>query len=352
MALLLFPHSVPKRKSKIDLNYKLFPMEYFRQTLMGFVEILMKTYKIFSTNGKLIPFITLLFLLIQSIFFLLNFFSVKPLVIHLARKLIISLLLVGDNPTANHASDFTKLVTVLEDDAQILVGLEWIFLLVSSFTSLFFAVVTILASSATYAGKSINVKELLSLVWKPWIRAFVTVFYITLLELGYIFMASSFMLPFVLILGVDLAKSFSYIIIFVLASIFYCYLSVVWNLALAVSVMEEKYSGIEALGKAGQLVKGLKLQGFLTNLAFGILYCVAFQVIRKMNEKQSEAVGISIALFAIDFMLLVKMFLVIAYTVLYHECKKSHGEEIEVQKSIEYTKVPAGVPLIIRADLP
>lgn len=327
-------------------------MGYFHQMLMGFMEILEKTYKIFSRNGKLIPLTTLIFLLIESIFFLLNFFSIKPLVTRLARKFIVSLLLMAGNPAAT-PSDFTNLFTALEGDARIITGFEWIFLLASSFTSLLFAVATILASSAAFSGKGLCVKDLLSRVWKPCKRAFVTVFYVTLLELGYIFMSSSIMLPLVLILGVDLAKSSSYIAVFVLASIFYCYLSIAWNLALAVSVVEEK-CGIEALGKAGQLVKGLKLQGFLMNLLFGILYGAAFQVMtRTVNEKESQAVRISIALFSMDFMLLVKMFVVIAYTVLYHECKKSHGEEIEMQESMEYAPVPASYkPLIIRADLP
>ena len=50
-------------------------------------------------------------------------------------------------------------------------------------------------------------------------------------------------------------------IIFILAVVFLSYLSVVWDLAFVVSVLEEK-RGIDALGRAAELVKGLKLNGF------------------------------------------------------------------------------------------
>ncbi|KAK9931977.1 hypothetical protein M0R45_019230 [Rubus argutus] len=35
-----------------------------------------------------------------------------------------------------------------------------------------------------------------------------------------------------------------------------------------------------------------------------------------------------------------------AYTVLYYECKASHGEELELQGRLEYTKVIWATPLI------
>ena len=62
-------------------------------------------------------------------------------------------------------------------------------------------------------------------------------------------------------------------IIFILAVVFLSYLSVVWDLAFVVSVLEEK-CGIDALGRAAELVKGLKLNGFFSE------YCVWNTILR------------------------------------------------------------------------
>ena len=70
--------------------------------------------------------------------------------------------------------------------------------------------------------------------------------------------------------------------------IFYLHLSVVWTLAIVVSVIEEK-SGIQALGRAARLVKGMKLKGFLLKLLFGTLYYVALKVLRMVDKQYSTA---------------------------------------------------------------
>ncbi|KAF3452851.1 hypothetical protein FNV43_RR03284 [Rhamnella rubrinervis] len=320
----------------------------FHHVLLGFVEIVKETYKIFSNNGKLIPFITLLFLLLHSIIFLSNFFAIRPFLKDLAVRLFSSLLAIS-SPTST-SSDFTKFFIVIKDDAGIIAGLEFIFLFSTSLASLFFAAATIIASAATFGGKALYLKDLLSKVWKSWKRAFVTVFYIALLDLGYSIFALSFMIPIVLIMGIEYINLATYITVIV-ASIFYGYLSIVWNLAIVVSVLEEK-CGIESLGKAGRLVKGMKLEGFLLNLVFGIVYYSVFQFYRMINGNQSEAVIVIVALLYLDFLRLVKMFSTVAYTVLYCKCKKSHGEEIELQENFEYVKVPSTNAPLTAADIP
>lgn len=321
----------------------------FDQMLLGFVEIVKETYKIFSNNGKLVPFITLLYLLLHSVIFLSNFFSIKPFLKDLTIRLL-SFLLVLNSPTSS-SSDFTKFFSVMKEDGGIVAGLEFVFLFSTSLASLFFTAATIIASAATFDGKGLYLKDLLSKVWKSWKRAFVTVFYITLLDLGYYIFVLSFMIPVVLIMGIEYIKSATYITV-VVASISYGYLSIVWNLAIVVSVLEEK-CGIESLGKAGRLVNGMKLEGFLLNLVFGILYYSALRFYKIMiNGNKSEAVIVVVALLCFDFLRLVKMFSTVAYTVLYRKCQKSHGEEIELQEGDEYVKVPSTNAPLIAADMP
>ncbi|GMN22355.1 hypothetical protein TIFTF001_051204 [Ficus carica] len=103
------------------------------------------------------------------------------------------------------------------------------------------------------------------MIGKSWKRAFLTSFYTDFLSLVYIFFVlaiflSPFVNPrFVALILISLT-------VFTVASIFYLYyISIVWALALVVSVLEEK-CGFEALKEASELLKGLGLKGFLLSL--------------------------------------------------------------------------------------
>ncbi|KAH0993292.1 hypothetical protein GBA52_004775 [Prunus armeniaca] len=123
------------------------------------------------------------------------------------------------------------------------------------------------------------------------------------------------------------------------SSSFQAYLAVVWNLALLVSVLE-KICGIEALGKAEQLIKGSKRHGFSLNILFGALSLSVF-----CGVLMSENAAMIPLLLLNSMYCLIEMFKLTTYTVLYHECKETHGEELEMQEGTKYTKV-AFTPLI------
>ena len=173
-------------------------------------------------------------------------------------------------------------------------------------------------------------------------------FYTTLSDLGYVFFVLAFVVPFVLT-GLSALSLF----LFILTAPLYFYLAVIWTLAIVVSVLEEK-CGIEALGKAGEIVKGLTLKGFLLKLLFRALYCVLLQLLRMINNKQSTGTNICASLVVVNSVCFVMMFSLIAFMVFYHECKKMHGEELvsEIQGGVEYTKtVSQDTPLIICANI-
>ncbi|GMN20755.1 hypothetical protein TIFTF001_043162 [Ficus carica] len=319
--------------------------------LAGFVETLRETYEIFVKKGKLIPSITLLFLFLSSIFFLSNFFSIKPLLSDLILKFTV---LMITSPTPGTPA-FTDDILSLKEDLGTLAGIEWIFIVANSLASLFFSTATIITSAAIYGGKeTLHIKDLLSTVGQTWRRPFVTLFYTTLFDLGYIFFVFTFKLPLVLVFDHERAFSLFSTMVSMIISIFYLYISVVWTLAIVISVLEEK-SGIKALGKAAELVKGMKIKGFCIKLLFGILFYIVFELTMKTLNKQynSLSFGIVIVLLFLNIACLVKMLSWTAYTVFYYECKKTHGEEevFEMEESEEYTKIASHTPPI-NEDIP
>ncbi|KAJ7979529.1 Polyadenylate-binding protein 1-B-binding protein [Quillaja saponaria] len=267
---------------------------------MEFVGILRESQQIFIKHKKLMAFITLFSLLLHSILLLCNFFSVKPFL----NDFIMKETLLLANPSG---SDYASLLVALGLDIKIFTGVQWLFILATYIASLLSSTMTIIASANTYGGLNLTLKDLLSRAVNLWRRPLVTWFYMTLFEIGYLFLAILIFLPLRLSFSPHSHSSILAALSLILVSVFYMYLAVVWNLALVVSVLEEKY-GFEAIGKAGQLVKGMKLNG---------------------------------------------MFSLMAFTIFYHICKKVHGEEIELQVSLElYSKLNSPAPIMISAELP
>lgn len=302
-------------------------------TTLGFMGILRETTKIFSKNVQLMASLTLLNLLLLSLFFLSNVFSTKPVIYDLVLKA--SLIPV----TGPKSTEFAYLLIGLMQDLRVFIGLEWTYAIILTATSFFFSTATIIASAVTHGGENLFFKDLLLSTLKSLKRPFFTWFYITLLGLGYSFLVLENLLPMVLIIQQPIASKALLITIGILAAILYDYLAIIWTLAFVISVLEEK-CGIEALGKAAQIVKGVQLHGFGLNILFTVLGSILLQAVRLMNTKQSTVLPIVIGLLVVNCICLVKMFWWMAYTVFYHHCKETHGEEAELQDRIVYSKIP------------
>jgi hypothetical protein len=205
--------------------------------------------------------------------------------------------------------------------------------------------VTVLASAFTYGEKYISIVKVLKETIKSFKRPLITGFYVTLFVTGYIFLFLMTLLPIVYVVDgpVWLSSAILYLCM-LLALVFLTYLSVIWTLAFVLSVLEEKY-GMEALGKAAKILKGMKLKGFVLNLVFTILAVVLLGVINLAMSKQSIWVQVSLGLITVVFSSLVRMIQLIAFTVLYHKCKKILGEEVQLHGSKDYATV-ASMPLI------
>lgn len=126
---------------------------------------------------------------------------------------------------------------------------------------------------------------------------------------------------------------------------FYIYISVGWNLSFIVSILEEK-AGIGALGKAGRIVEGVRVQGFVINLVAMILFMVLSQSWKLMSKEKAE-VKMVVEIVVVNLISsLVRLFWYMGYTVMYFRCKKSSGEEVELPE-VEYSKISSSSPLVV-----
>ncbi|XP_021895219.1 uncharacterized protein LOC110812698 [Carica papaya] len=247
-------------------------------------------------------------------------------------------------PQAPSTPAFYSLLSALLTDLKLLVGLEWVSFILIYLASLFFSIVTILASAIASSSRNISIKNLLLKTLKSWKNPFVTYFFIFIFNLGLVIFL--LYLPLLsLALFTQTLPALRAVLAILLEILFVgvnLYLAVVWNLSTVISVLEDK-GGIEALGKAAAMVKGMVLQCFLLNIICGVLSVGLFQMVRPMGVAHSTLLQVFIGLVMVNLVALLKLFLIMAYTVFYCRRKETLGEEIELlgdEKIWGYTPVP------------
>ncbi|XP_077217230.1 uncharacterized protein LOC143851638 [Tasmannia lanceolata] len=314
---------------------------------MGILGILREAFKIPFRNGKLALFLALLLLIPSYFLFLTNNFTVQPLTSKLTMKF---LLLPKDVPGS---PEYTELLAEIMRDVRILVGEVTFFLIISKVVSIFSTVVTVYASAVIYAGNHLTISELFSRVRGTWKRPVITWLYVNLFSLGYLLILGV-LIGFLLVIGKGGSVALIALGVILLLSALLCffYLGVVWDLGVVVSVVEEGCYGLEALFKAGGLIKGRRLQGFVLFLISTLVPIVISQIfaIKETDVNNTKATQIVMGLVLVNITGLVSLYNHVVCTVFYYECKKSHGEEVEVQGVMGYSMVPATPQL--KADNP
>lgn len=238
--------------------------------------------------------------------------------------------------TRPDSSQHTNMAAAITEDLHLIVGFEWFFFLALSMASLFSSAITVSASAVTYAEANLSFSGLVSTSVKSYPRLLITWFYVSLFDLGYLFLAFLSIFPFA---SPFRPTTFLHRVILCLVIAFHMHLAVVWIMSTVISVLEEKKSGLEAIGKASQILKGFKSQGFLLNLMHGVPNWIVFIFWFMEIKRKGAYTSLFWDLIFLNVTCMIKMSLMVVYTVFYHYCKQSHGEDVELQGSFEYIKV-------------
>jgi hypothetical protein len=199
-----------------------------------------------------------------------------------------------------------------------------------------------LASVVAYSDKNLSFWKFLSRIPKIFLRTLATCFYVSIFAIGYISLFSAFLISLIkqnmghplLLVPILITLVFS-------ALIFWFYLAVAWDMALVISVIEKSCYGLQALRKAGRLVEERRVHGFALSLLLTTLMVIIGLVFEVISPKKNPvSVKIICGTFATVLISLVQMVYIMSYTVLYFQCKKTHGEEIDLDGNmLEYGKI-------------
>ncbi|KAI6689493.1 hypothetical protein NL676_026321 [Syzygium grande] len=234
---------------------------------------------------------------------------------------------------------------------------EWaVFLL---FKALYFTVLlvfSLLSTSAVvytiacvYTGREVAFRKVMSVVPKVWRRLMVTFLCIFVAMFGYNVVA-------VLVLvtcAISIGNTNLGVVIFVLLGIAYLvgfvYMTIVWQLASVVSVLEEDY-GVKAMIKSKGLIKGKMVVSIIIFFTLNIsLYLIQFAFERLVVHGPSTGTLGRFGYGALCFLLLSMLILfgLVVQTVIYFVCKSYHHENIDKSALSDHLEVYLGeyVPL-------
>lgn len=297
----------------------------------GFLITLKETLKLLPRNGKLLFSVTLISLLLSSIFFwIFNFSSFSLMRDMLAKESLFPM-------TSSNSAEFASKLMGIKENFPLVLSTYIAFVLAYLIIFFFSTITAVSVSAMSYNFKILTSKELTLKFVKSCPRIFITGFYTTILVTGYTFFVISLGTP--LLMSSDLAILGSAVLLEILAYIFYLYISVAWIMAIVLAVHEEIF-GIQALGKSAEIVKGNRLNGFMLNIFLNLL-SLGIYLGSNMIRGNTRVSGQTISgLFLVNFSCLVKILTFVIYTVFYFQCKKENGEATEFHGSNVYSKIP------------
>ncbi|KAI3701639.1 hypothetical protein L6452_26869 [Arctium lappa] len=294
------------------------------QSSLGFFGIIRESLKTTSRNGKLlVPILLLVFLASSQLDF-----AQKYILAPVAKDFVLQL---AKHPNMVHDFtyniDHTTYVGALNDVREILL-VKLLILVISSIISLVFLVATVSSSSEAYTAKVLSPKDIFLKIKTTWKRPLITSFYMILLTLGIIF------LYFISIGITSILAVNSWAVLFFGAitlsiPVCYFYIAALWMVSVVVSVLEDGFVGVKAIGRASELMKGKKLQATLMMVLFAVFYAVVHMMANSLtsyNLSRSTRLAITIP-FTNGLFCLLKLFMFVVYTVFYHERKTSHDEK-------------------------
>lgn len=301
-------------EEKINLSY--FLGEEKRPAALGILGILKNSFKVTIKNRRNLIFVAAFMLAYYSLSELADQFILSPVSRDFTSK-----------PSNVRLSELdpSSREEILRD-VRIILAYK---LIAWTLSSLILASTLVAVTHSTHEAYSakviISFREMLLSIRRSWKRPLMTTLCMALVCWASI---TVFLIAFVIISVMmnDSISIFMAIGVIFLGFISYVYLYSIWNLSLVVSVLEENSSGMKAIERARELMKGKRAQGCVLMsiylLASFEIYGT-FSLLETESKKSSGWISLAVIV-ASDFwtVCVKKLFLFVVFTVLYHECRR------------------------------
>ncbi|CAK8567454.1 unnamed protein product [Lathyrus sativus] len=305
---------------------------------LGLFGIYKESIKIITSCSKIFSQIALTLILPLSFIFLIHI-EVSNI---LFRKIMTNTVEIIDTPQGT--PQYKKLSDIISSEWTTFLLFKLVyftFLLIFSLLSTSAVVYTV---ASIFTARDVSFKTVMSVVPRVWKRLMVTFLCTFLAFFVYNIMAILVFIIWALLIGYNSGGVVILVIIGTLYFVGFLYLTVVWQLASVVTILEDSY-GVEAMMKSNELIKGkmgLSIVIFLmlSVSIFGIQFLFTKVVVGGWGL---SFVGRTVS-GILCVVLLPHLFLVglVVQTVLYFVCKSYHHQSIDKSALSEHLEVYHG----------
>lgn len=300
---------------------------------LGFFGVYKQSYNVIRSYWKLFTKLTLTVILPLTFIYLAQI-EVSDLIF---RDIMINEWHRHNAPVGS--ARYTKLSDIITTELTYLILFKIAYFTVYVILSLLSTAAVVYTVACIFTARELSFGKVMSVVPKVWKRLLITFLCIFLATLAYT-IAEFLIVAFIAFTLGDTAAAaplvFITVIVYLVGLI---YLTVVWNLACVVSVLEESY-GAQAMIKSRKLIQGkfFIFMAILVTLGFSILAVqFAFQRLVVAGFERSEHGWRSVkmvdricyAILCFLVLSMLKLFGLVIQTVIYFVCKSYHHENID-----------------------
>lgn len=311
---------------------------------LGLFGIYKEAYKIIFSWKKIFSQITLS-LIVPLTFIFLSYIEVSEYLLH---KIFIHEIDLDES--RRNSAQYHKISDILSTEWTVYFLLKVAYLLFTLIFSLLSTSAVVYTIACIYTGREVTFKKVMSVVPKVWKRLMVTFLAIFVAVFVYNIIAILVLIIWAVLIGpVNSTGILILWFLLILYLIGLSYMSIVWQLASVVSVLEDLY-GFRAMMKSRELIRGKLWVSIIIFLKLNIslvLIKMAFEwlVVHGQSLGMANRIGYAI----LCFLLLFKLFLfgLVLQTIIYFVCKSYHHENIDKSALSDHLEVYIGeyVPL-------
>ncbi|XP_057489933.1 uncharacterized protein LOC130775941 [Actinidia eriantha] len=302
---------------------------------LGLFGIYAESYKIILSWRKLFSQITLALILPLSFIFLAHI-EVSDL---LVSKILHNELQLDHTPIGTKS--YTNLSNLISSEWSYLWLFKFVYFTFLLVFSLLSTAAVVYAIAASYAGRDVTFAVVMSVVPKVWKKLMLTFLFAFFAFFAYNLVAALTLIISILTFGFSHLGFVILGILLIVYSIGFVYMTVIWQLASVVSVLEDFY-GFKAMMKSKDLIKGKMWIAVVVFFKLNLSLLV-IQVVFTSFVVNGEAFGwlVRVGFGILCFLLLFKLFLfgLVIQTVIYFVCKSYHHENIDKSSLSDHLEV-------------
>ncbi|KAI9113133.1 hypothetical protein K1719_015658 [Acacia pycnantha] len=292
---------------------------------LGLVGVFTESNKIISSGRKIFSHITLTLILPLSFIYLLHI----ELTSLLLRKIFYNAQQMSVTPFGSPR--YEKLSDLISSEWATF----WLFKIIYFTLLLIFSLLStsavVYTIASLYTARDVTFRRVMSVVPRVWKRLMLTLLCVFAAFIAYHIFA--FLVGFVWAVTIGIRNGGVAILVILIILFFagFVYLTIIWQIASVVTVLEESY-GIQAMMKSRELIKGKMGMAIVIFLMLNVTF-ILIQVLFKVVVVQGWSLGsldrTAYAILCFSLLSVFFLFGIVIQTVLYFVCKSYHHENID-----------------------